>query len=96
MPMPPLPNPSWYCPRCGEPLYVRRVSRYCYRAVCSLRVCDLLPIEWTDREADGLNPPVPPDAIDGDDIGRVAEARARFARVVEREVRDRKVARGKR
>ncbi len=73
---------TWYCSRCGNLLYVARMSDRKRKATCSLMACDLIPLEWTEasKYAEGT----PPGAIPGGDVARIADAQQRFLRVLDR------------
>ncbi len=73
---------SYYCPRCGTPLFIERVSKRKRRASCRLVSCDHMGITWTERSQYATG--IPPGAISSKNFREVAEIRMSFLRRFER------------
>ncbi len=73
---------SYYCPRCGNPLHIERVSKRKRRASCRLILCDHRGIAWTERCEFVTG--IPPGALSSENLREVAEAKMSFLRRLER------------
>ncbi len=73
---------SYYCPRCGTPLVIKRVSKHKRKARCRLVPCDHGGITWTERCEFVTG--IPPGSLSSENLREVAEAKASFQRRLDR------------